>query len=190
MSQTIEQLYDRCIKLTGNIYQLPVNNNKGLVGLFLEDLLDIPHTSNLLDAIDGEVKTFPLKRLRNGTFVPKETMFITSLDKNSILNTGFLESKCYKKISKMLVVPYYREGDAIQYMQPRIINESSVDYADLYSVIENDYNSIRTKYIETNTFDGRDGAILQNRPKGPGHGSTSRAFYLRKQFMKRLLTLD
>jgi hypothetical protein len=45
--------------------------------------------------------------------------------------------------------------------------------------------NICEKNISLQGLSGRMGVLIQPRTKGPGHGSTSRAFYARKEFLKR-----
>ena len=186
MNQTIDELYTKIIPLTKMDFNLPITRNKGLPGHFLEDLLGIPHTSNCLDAADGEVKLFPVKRLKNGALVPKETIAVTMLSTDDLLIHDFKSSKLFKKMSRMLIVPYYRTGESITFMKPVIIVLSEHES---YSIIESDYNEIRMNFIENGILRSKNGSLLQNRTKGAGHGSTSRAFYLRPQFMKRFVPI-
>jgi hypothetical protein len=189
-SQHIADIYTKCLPLVGTVYTLPKTANKGLPGQFLEDLLGIPHTSNCLDCVDGEVKLFPVKKLKKGGLVPKETIAVTMLSTEELRTCDFNTSKCCKKLSRMLVVPYYRIGDTIRFMAPKLIDRSVADYAEVYTTIESDYNQIRKNYIETGLLQSATGTLLQNRTKGKGHGSTSRAFYLRPEFMKRCIPLS
>jgi DNA mismatch repair protein MutH len=188
MSQTIKNIYDKFIPLIGIKHTLPVTKNKGLPGSFLEELLGIPHTSNCLDCSDGELKTFPVKKLKNGALVPKETIAVTMLSKDDLVKSDFDSSKCCKKMSRMLVVPYYRTEETIQFMTPKIINRSELE--EIYKIIESDYNEIRKTYIETGELHSKTGKLLQTRTKGEGHGSKSRAFYLRPEFMKQCVPLN
>ena len=185
MSQTITEVHAKFIPLVGKEYQLPITANKGLPGTFLEDLLGIPHTSNCLDCSDGELKLFPLKTLKNGTLVPKETIAVTMLNTEDLRNHDFISSKCYKKMSKMLIVPYIRNGETIRFMTPKIIDKNLEEYVALYKEFEDDYNLIRKNFVENGVLQSETGKLLQNRTKGAGHGSTSRAFYLRPEFMKK-----
>ena len=190
MSQTIASIYEKILPLVNKEYTLPVTANKGLPGIFLEDLLGIPHTSNCLDCSDGELKLFPVKKLKNGNLVPKETIAVTMLSKDELTENDFSTSKCCKKMSRMMIVPYYRTGDTICYMNPKVIDRSSADFAELYSTFEADYNAIRQNFLENGTLESKTGTLLQNRTKGPGHGSSSRAFYLRPVFMKKYIPLS
>jgi len=188
--KTINEIYTKCLSIINIEYELPVTANKGKPGQFLEDLLGIPHSSECLDCLDGEVKTFPLKILKNGTLVPKETIAVTMLNKDELSTNDFISSKCCKKLSRVLLVPYYRTDDTIKFLTPKIIDKDSSDSLEIYKVLESDYNEIRKKYLETGDFSSSTGTLLQNRTKGAGHGTTSRAFYLRQEFMKRYMTFS
>jgi len=189
--QTIAQIHEKFIPLIGKEYTLPIAANKGLPGHFLEELLDIPHTSNPLDCSDGEVKVFPVKKLqKSGKLTPKESIAVTMLNKDDLKTCDFNASKCCKKMSKMLVVPYYREDEKIRFLTPVIVDRSSPDYAEVYSILESDYNQIRQTFLETGVLESKTGILLQNRTKGAGHGTTSRAFYLRPEFAKRIVPLS
>jgi DNA mismatch repair protein MutH len=188
--QTISEIHAKLGPLVGNEFTLPITANKGLPGIFLEDLLGIPHTSNCLDCSDGELKLFPVKKLKNGTVVPKETIAVTMLSTDELRTNDFKSSKCCKKMSRMLVVPYYRNGDSIKFIDSRIIDRECDEFAELYAQLERDYNEIRTNYLENGLLTSMSGKLLQNRTKGAGHGSTTRAFYLRPEFMKRIIQLS
>ena len=79
MSQSIADIFLKINRIVGMAYILPKTGNKGLPGIFLEELLGIPQTSNCLDCSDGELKTFPVKRLKSGNLVPKESIAVTML---------------------------------------------------------------------------------------------------------------
>jgi len=179
--QTIEEVYQKLLSHVGIEYNIPISENKGGVGLFLEDLLDIPHSPTPLDCLDGEVKSVPIKKLKSGKLVYKETIAVTMLCPDELKIHDFKSSKCQQKLNRVLIVPYYREGDAIKFLTPKIITPT--EYPELYVTIESDYNEIQQKYIETGELRSETGTVLQNRTKGKGNGSTSRAFYLRKAFM-------
>jgi DNA mismatch repair protein MutH len=190
MSQTIAEIHTKFIPLIGKEYTLPITTNKGLPGTFLEDLLGIPHTTNCLDCSDGELKLFPVKKLKNGAVVPKESIAVTMLSTDELSKNDFKSSKCCKKMSRMLLVPYYRNGDNITFMNPKIIDRDCAEFVELFNTFESDYNQIRTNFIENGVLQSETGTLLQNRTKGTGHGSTTRAFYLRPAFMKQFVPLN
>jgi hypothetical protein len=59
----------------------------------------------------------------------------------------------------------------------------------LFKQLEEDYNAICSAYKTTGTLSGTShlGKYLQTRTKGAGHGTTSRAFYLRTSFLKEFI---
>jgi len=187
MTQTIADIYAKLLPLIGKEFLLPITKNKGLPGLFLEECLGIPHTSRCLDCSDGELKLFPVKKRKDGSIVPKETIAITMLSTDDLRAHAFQESRCCQKMRRMLVVPYSRTGDMIQFLHSRIVTMDSEEFSDVYSTIESDYNLIRTHYLETGSLTSTMGTLLQTRTKGAGHGSTSRAFYLRPAFLRRCI---
>jgi hypothetical protein len=75
-------------------------------------------------------------------------------------------------------------------MAPRLIDLSLLEFAALRSALKNDYDAIRTAFLADGTLTSTTGALLQNRTKGAGHGSTSRAYYLRPEFMKKNVPLN
>jgi len=162
-------------------FYLPKIKNKGKPGLFLEEQLGIPQSSECLDCTDGELKCFPLKP-NPKTVRAKESVAVTMVDKESLIKTPFNESKVYKKLSNTLFVPYSRKEDIITYKDAIIFTTSNP----LFKQIEADYNEIRGNY-EKDFISSSHGVYLQTRTKGPGHGSTSRAFYLRPQFLNIIL---
>jgi hypothetical protein len=92
-------------------------------------------------------------------------------------------------MGRMLLVPYERTGDEIRYMPPIIIDLSDPAYTELYKILEEDYETIRRQFIETGVLESKTGKLLQNRTKGAGHGSTSRAFYLRPEYAKKYVPM-
>jgi len=189
MTQTLSEVHAKCIRLIGKEYILPITKNKGLVGHFLEDLCDLPHTPKCLDCSDGEVKVFPVKKLKRGQLAPKETIAITMLSRDELRTHDFHISKCFIKMNRMLVVPYFRNKDTIVFMTPTLIDMNCEEFAEMKRELETDYHEIQRHYIETDILTSSTGKYLQNRTKGSGHGSTSRAFYLRPAFMQKYVHL-
>jgi hypothetical protein len=62
---------------------------------------------------------------------------------------------------------------------------------EIYNQVKADYDLVR-KAIKDQGFEaltGKMGVFVQPRTKGPGHGSTSRAFYARKELVSLILDL-
>jgi DNA mismatch repair protein MutH len=187
MPLTIQEIQGKIEPLIGKPIYSPLTTNKGATGLLLETITGIPHTPNCLDCSDGELKTFPIKKLKSGKYVPKETMAITMLDVESLKTCCFQDSRCGKKINRMLIVPYFREGDTIKYLRPMLWETAA--HEQLCKKIEEDYNLIQSTYLKENILKSELGTYLQTRTKGAGHGTTSRAFYLRTKFLKETIPL-
>lgn len=177
-------------EIKGKIIQLPKTKNKGLPGQNLEKLLDIPTSTATLDCSDGELKLFPLKKLKNGKYVPKETIAITmsGLNPKNIQNPASWESSSlHKKTSNMLFISYFRENDTIVYMDSYSFNKSNQEFHSFKS----DYEKI-TQHYQTNGIRNKgntiSGTYIQGRTKGPGGDKRSVAFYFRsKQFVQDIL---
>jgi DNA mismatch repair protein MutH len=182
---TIAELQERLAPVIGKPFKLPKTANKGAVGLWLETATGIPHSGACLDCIDGELKTFPLKRLKAGSLVPKETVAITMLCKDALKAEAFADSRCAKKMATMLMVPYLREGDTVTVMTPKILCTNDAAYKEVYETFRQDYETIRTTFCDTGVLASTTGKYLQNRTKGAGRGAPkTRAFYLRAGFLK------
>jgi DNA mismatch repair protein MutH len=193
--QKIDDIYEKILPYVGVEFDIPITKNKGIVGTVLETYLGISVSSDCLDCEDGELKTFPVKKLKNGKFVPKETMAITMVSKSkpTIITTEFYDSISYMKMKKMLVVPYYRKNkhNTVIFITPYMVDSTNIKYAEFYKIIENDYNIIREIFIKTNEFHSKNGSYMQVRTKGKG-GNTPKtyAFYLKAAVLKKYISLN
>lgn len=177
---TLVTVLGRIVPYIGRPISCPKSADKGGPGQLLERLTRIPRSSACLDCADGEVKTFPLKP---GTRDPKETCAITMIQPDTIVTTPFEHSNVYKKLANTLFVPYERNEDSIAFHMPILFAAATDELAD---ELHADYEAIQASYA-TGEPSSAIGRHLQARTKGPGHGSTSRAFYLRTSFLKVLL---
>ena len=166
--------------------------NKGWAGHVIERYLGLPLNSAQSPNFGSwELKIVPLKRLKNGKIVPKETMAITMIDPVNVLQKSFEESHLLAKLQKMVVCA--RMFESREESSSLLVKVSAFNLEDpgVYAQVKADYEDVR-ETIRTHGFDaltGRMGVLVQPRTKGPGHGSTSRAFYARKQFVSLILNL-
>jgi len=174
---TLKTVIGRLIPFIGRPQACPKTADKGGAGQHLERLVRIPRSSACLDCEDGEVKTFPLKAGK-----PKETCAITMIQPDTIVTTPFEHSNVHKKLANTLFVPYERTEDTIAFHHPILLTAAD----DLFAELAADYEAIQASYAVGEPSSAI-GQHLQARTKGPGHGSTSRAFYLRTSFLKMLL---
>ena len=182
----IDDVHKKVIEIANTTYELPKTANKGKPGNYLEQLTGIPTSSECLDCTDGEVKVFPVKKLRTGIIAPKETVAVCMINKDDLLATEFYESRCYKKLSNVLFVGYYREDDKITYMQPTRFDLET--HIEIREQLKKDYDTIREHFMKNDTLEGSSklGVYLQNRTKGKGRNAPkTRAFYLRTGFIRR-----
>jgi hypothetical protein len=103
---SISEVYDKIIEIINKQYILPKTSNKGKPGNYLEELVGIPRSSACLDCTDGEVKVFPVKKIKSGKFVPKETIAVTMINNEDIKNHSFDDSRCYKKLLNTQFIPF------------------------------------------------------------------------------------
>ena len=177
---TMNQIRERMCLMVGKAFVCPITKNKGAVGHLLEENLGIPKSSACLDCEDGEVKAFPLKRLKNGKLVPKETVAITMLSEDELKTCEFRDSKCFRKMERMLMIPYLRDKDIVVFSDPTLIELKD----DILELLKADYDLIRDTFVNTGVLQSKNGKYLQTRTKGPGGLVKTRAFYLRPSFMK------
>ncbi len=166
--------------------------NKGWAGHVIERILGLPLNSAQSPNFGSwELKVIPL-RDRAGTLYVKETMAITMLDPYEVTNKTFRESHLFNKLCKIVICARIFESTAETHSVLYSVNEFDLENEEIYKQVEDDYNLIRDT-IKAKGFaalSGRMGVLIQPRTKGPGHGSTSRAFYARTCFVRDIVTLD
>jgi len=184
---TLAAIEEAVKRNTGDIH-CPITSNKGAPGLLLEKLTGIPTSSALLDALDGELKMVPYKRLKNGSLVPKETIAVTMLNCDHLCTTAFGDSHCATKLRRMLIVPYLRDGDNIRLLKPTLFDAATNQ--EVFAVLAADYEAIQKEWNTKKELHSETGTLLQTRTKGPGgKAKKTRAFYLRPAFMKKVINL-
>jgi len=170
--------------------------NKGWAGHVFERYLELPINSAQSPNFGSwELKSIPLKTLKSGKLTVKETMAVTMIDPVNVKQKEFKDSHLLAKLKKAVIVARtvgttVNEPSYVHTILEFNLNENS----ELYKIIENDYNLVRNILIDNkNGFElltGRMGKYVQPRTKGAGHGSTSRAFYVRTSLLKQLLNLQ
>lgn len=183
---TISQVSSIAQTILNQPLNCPITKNKGAPGLLFEKLTGIPTSSACLDCLDGEVKIFPLKTLKNGEIVPKETVAITMMNPEDLNTVSWDESRCKTKISNLLFVGYLRDGDNIIFKNCFHISEYT--QPKLYELFKKDYEDIQQYWKTTGEITSKIGVLIQSRTKGPGNvkegEKKTRAFYFRPTLMK------
>lgn len=167
--------------------------NKGWAGHVIERVLGLPLSSAQAPNFGSwELKMCSLKRLKDGSLTVKETMAITMIDPYNVANTEFENSHLLAKLKKAVIAARIwvsqKEDSSILYS----ITTFDLDDPDVYRQIKKDYDLVRNTIINEGfqVLTGKMGVFIQPRTKGPGHGSTSRAFYARTGFLKKFIFSD
>jgi DNA mismatch repair protein MutH len=164
--------------------------NKGWAGHTLERYLGLPLNSSRAPNFGSwELKSTSLMAGRDGKLRVKETVAITMLDPVEVLAKEFEESHLYNKLRKTLLVARIHESTLDERSVLHSIAEFDLTDPALFQAIKADYEAIRQVIREGGTLTGRLGNYIQPRTKGAGHGSTSRAFYARKDLVAHLLNI-
>jgi len=164
--------------------------NKGWAGHVLERYLGLPINSAQSPNFGSwELKIVPLKKLKDGRITVKETMAITMIDAFNVKNTSFEESHLLAKLKKVVVCARLFESQ--EEKSSKLVRVASFDLSSkaTYEQVKKDYEETRNCIINQGfeELTGKMGDLVQPRTKGAGHGSTSRAFYARTDFVKHIL---
>jgi len=187
-----KELHDLAKKYNVTVYKNG-KVNKGWAGHVFERYLELPINSAQSPNFGSwELKSIPLKKLKNGSWTVKETMAITMIDPVNIIQKEFEDSHLLAKLKKAVIVVRTVGENVDEPSYIHSILELDLD-GEMYEIIKNDYNLVRNTLLNyQNGFElltGKMGKYIQPRTKGSGHGSTSRAFYARISFLKQLLNL-
>jgi len=193
----INSLAGKDLRAMADDYKIPVwkngHENKGWAGLVIERYLGLPQNSRQApDFGDWELKVVPLRKVADGSLRVKESMAITMLESAEVLANKFEDSHLYDKLRSMVVVSRVWESTKEEHSMLHAAAEFDLDDAKVHAQVRDDYETIRGQ-IRNHGIDsvtGDLGKLVQARTKGPGHGSTSRAFYARPIFVAHILNLQ
>lgn len=193
----IEELVGVDLRPLADVFGVTVwkgdKKNKGWAGQVIERHLGLPLNSSRAPNFGSwELKVVPLKLNRNKELIVKETMAITMLDPVEVLAKEFEQSHLFNKLQKMLVVSRVFESQAETSSLLHAVASFDLDNPFVYRQIKQDYDLVR-QTIKISGFlslSGRLGVLVQPRTKGAGHGSTSRAFYARKNLVAHILNIN
>lgn len=167
--------------------------NKGWAGHTIERFLGLPLNSSRAPNFGSwELKVIPLRYRKDGTLRVKETMAITMLDHVEVLAKEFEDSHLLTKLRKIVVVARIFEDKREAHSLVYSVAGFDLDNPETYAQVKADYNLIRDT-LQTQGYHAlrsEMGRFVQSRTKGAGHGSTSRAFYARTQFVAHIINLS
>lgn len=164
--------------------------NKGWAGLTLEKALGIGN--NTIQASNGdfwELKVVPLVKQKNGKWKIKETMAITMINPDDVLAKPFEKSHLFDKMKKMIICGRERVDNEESSSKLLYVNSFDLLTTNYWPQIKEDYEFVRNTIRERgfNCLTGKMGVFIQPRTKGVGHGSKTRAFYARVNFIEMVL---
>jgi DNA mismatch repair protein MutH len=166
--------------------------NKGWAGHTIERFLGLALNSSRSPNFGSwELKVVPVKRIPDGQYKVKETMAITMIDPVEVAAKAFEDSHLLLKLQRQLVVARVFESKAEGRSPVFSVTEFDLGDREFYNQVRADYDEVRS-VIRTSGFShlsGSMGKLVQPRTKGPGHGSTSRAFYARAGTVARIVGL-
>jgi DNA mismatch repair protein MutH len=116
-------------------------------------------------------------------------MAITMIDAVNVLQKPFEESHLLSKLRKAVVCARIFESQAEEHTVLYKVATFDLGNAAVFNQVKADYEETR-ECIRSRGFEhltGAMGVLVQPRTKGAGHGSTSRAFYARTQFVTKIL---
>lgn len=163
--------------------------NKGWAGHVIERHLGLPTNSSQSPNFGSwELKTISMKYLRTGELTIKETMAITMIDAYNIERTSFENSHLLTKLKKVVVAARVWENQTEPSSLLYAVKTFDLDNPEIFNQVKQDYDLVRKVIIEQgfSALSGSMGVYIQPRTKGAGHGSTSRAFYARVPFLKKI----
>jgi len=190
------ELQGQDLRALADKYQVTVwlgdKKNKGWAGHVLERHLGLPMNSAQSPNFGSwELKVIPLKRNSRGDLRVKETMAITMIDAYNVIQTPFEQSHLLSKLRKAVVCARVFESQKDERSLLMRVSKFDLDDPKIFNQVKEDYELVRAT-IAAKGFDeltGAMGVLVQPRTKGPGHGSTSRAFYARTRFVTTILGL-
>lgn len=181
-------------KLAAN-YNITINKNgkinKGWSGQTLEYLAGLtPNSRKAPNGLGFELKSVPYFRDKNGFFTPKETMAITMFSPTDVAyEPDFFKSHLWEKTKSLVICIKSWYGKNLPTSELlKVYAMDLEDREEIINTLQEDYEFFREKLINQGfeALTGSDGQLIQVRTKGEGHGSTSRAFYARKEFLKAI----
>lgn len=167
--------------------------NKGWAGHVIERYLGLPANSSQSPNFGSwELKVISLKRLKCGQLTVKETMAITMIDPYNVERTDFEDSHLFAKLKKVVIAARIWKGQEERSSVLHSVQAFDLKDPEIYRQIKADYDLVRGTIIKNGflALTGEMGVYIQPRTKGPGHGSTSRAFYARTSFLKKVILGD
>lgn len=171
-------------------------DNKGWAGHVIEKYLGLkPNSGQAPDFGSWELKTIPLKKLKNGKLVAKETMAITMINADDVMAKDFEDSHLLAKLNSVVIMARTVGKTAKEPSYVHSVIELDLQNRPaLYQQVKEDYEQVRQTLLDPDkgftALTGEMGMYIQPRTKGKGHGTQTRAFYARKEFLHQIFDIE
>ena len=111
------------------------------------------------------------------------------IDPVEVAAKEFEESHLLNKLKKLVVVARVFESQDEICSLLHSVASFDLDNPEIYKQVKADYDLVRDTIRRQGfaSLSGAMGVLVQPRTKGPGHGSISRAFYARSEFVAHIL---
>ncbi|MBN1683426.1 hypothetical protein JW865_07740 [Candidatus Bathyarchaeota archaeon] len=166
--------------------------NKGWAGHTIEKYLGLElNSTQKPDFGDWELKIVPLLYDSFGKLKVKETMAITMINPSHVIQHDFEDSHLLAKLNRLVICSRIFESQSEDHSLFHSAAIFDLSNNVLFEQVKKDYEETKSCIITNgfNSLSGNMGQLVQPRTKGPGHGSTSRAFYARIGFVEKILKL-
>ncbi|MYA68705.1 hypothetical protein F4009_21095 [Candidatus Poribacteria bacterium] len=177
-------------------YKVPVffeengSKNNIWVSQVLEWHLGVyPNSSRSPSFWSWELKVIPLKCLKNGNLTVPRAMFITTIDTYYLKRTDFEASYLHSMLRQIIVAARIWESKQEERSILHSVTTFDLDDPEVYRQIKEDYDLVR-ETIQTQGFSavhGKMGVYIQPKAIVPGHEMDSIAFYVRTDFLKKII---
>lgn len=181
-------LYELALDFSITMYK-DEKQNKGWKGLVLERCAGLDNNNiSAPNGIGFELKSVSFIN-KNEKMTAAETMAITMINQEKLKKEDFFKSGLWEKLKSLVFCAVQVKGKKDK--NPIFVAVTSFDFQEdenLIKEIKADYDFIRNKLIKEgfDALTGKDGKWIQARTKGAGHGSTSRAFYAKKELVNKI----
>ncbi len=167
--------------------------NKGWAGLTLERAVGLGN--NAVQASNGdywELKLVPLVSKKDGTWRVKETMAITMINPEDVMEKPFEESHLFNKMQKMIICGRERVDNEESSSKLLYVNSFDLLSTNFWQQIKEDYEVVQEALKDgrgkIEVLSSKMGKFIQPRTKGQGGKSKkTRAFYARTKFIETIL---
>lgn len=194
--QKIRELIGQDLRRLADEYGVTVfregKKNKGWAGHVIERTLGLPLSSAQAPNFGTwELKTIPLKYLKNGSLTVKETMAITMIDPYNVARTEFENSHLFAKLRKAVIAARIWISKQEESSILHSVTTFDLGNSEVYNQVRDDYNIARNAIISggLDALKSEMGKYIQPRTKGPGGDPShrTRAFYARTGFLKKFI---